>query len=1447
MPTGRGSPAARSGRRTLSVAAVLFFMALASMAPTSGAVHGAAVAPTGGPPPVATSSVVPSIAAAPSTGAVASSPLASSGTAEFFANTTVPTNLPFMAAACESSSYTGYQYNDCYNDTINPTMVSLNASEIGLAYQVNTNATRSSCAASSSMYDTEIGWSVSSTNGTSWGPMTIIANHTCSYVNSIEPSFTAQGSTVYGAFVQVNDYYYSPGYYQNRPDSALGFVKSTDNGATFTEPITLPSGYWVAYPRIAAVGSTIYIVYENLTNLTWTTTPMGGPGGSTTWDYPIGIYFMSSTDGGATWSAPQVLPEENASAYYTSTGPSIAVSPDGTVGVAYFTNESCVMMESWGWCEDYGYSLVVVTSTNNGSSWNGPFTVKNGVGASIHPVDTGWSYSWEPAAWAPHSEIAFNGTGGTIFLAWEGVYDEPLPYESTYFYQTGIFFASGPTSGGPWTVRPLDALNNSNNEDNLGLPSMVAQGDSVYVGFEWDNETSWCSVQPCSELYGSKSVRLESSTDGGATWSGPIIVGAQRYGTYCSPGCAESWNPYVGETTSVVLAANDSPLIAYPISWLYTYTYAYANGISYSNYSYLTDLHVGYIASQSVVPVTFVENGLPTTSWAFSVNGATIAVEGSNSYTLTNVPVNVTVLLGAGQVPLGWGERAVGTVSAGAVAVFVAPTTVYVNYTLQWALNLTIMPEVVMDAYLDFNVGGTGYDLERNAYCYNYSWMTKAVCYVNSNSYPSFPPWFFDAGARIDLGGQGSTGIGFWNGTGNGSFTGVGIQANVTMNGPINETAWAGGIGFYNESFIAKGLPSTSVYHYDFAGRSFAAPGNALSIAPGVYTGMYAVTNIWANSSQAGWEYFGTPDVGSPVIVPAEPVVNLSFAYVDVGAPVGTISFHAAGLSVGTVWDLGFNGTEYSSSTPWINVTEHSGTFPVVGYPVVAANGSVGYTPSGIPSSWSVSTGSTYLVTYVNAYRVVATAGTGGTVLGTGHGTMWLAAGGSASFHAVASGAYTFGGWTGSGSGSYTGPSTYANVTVNGPIVELAAFYPLPVNRFNITFTEQGLAPGTPWTVFLSGVGYSSVGETLQITNLYPCGPLGTYNVSVPYAFVNGTTLVRFAPVSHPKTVCSTGIATFPIVYDPQYYLTLQSSAGGFGEATVGSLTTTTSTWVANGSSVDLSVFALPSYIFLGWNGSGIGAYTGPSPSPGFIMLGPVTEVAVFGPPPVILPSRYWLSVSESLPLVSGTTWSITLNGVGYTAAGPSINISGLLSGPYAFSVATAYSPDGLARYSPVSAPSTVQVSRNATLPVSFSTSYWVSVSATPGGVVNNGVSIAGWYRAGQTLMIAATPNDGFEFLGWSGTGTGSYTGTDNTSTFPISAPVTELASFEPIPAPTTPASSGSVWTSPPTWIGLAVVGLVVGVTVGVLVGRRGRPAEPAATSEAETEGAAAGEKGGSP
>ncbi len=63
---------------------------------------------------------------------------------------------------------------------------------------------------------------------------------------------------------------------------------------------------------------------------------------------------------------------------------------------------------------------------------------------------------------------------------------------------------------------------------------------------------------------------------------------------------------------------------------------------------------------------------------------------------------------------------------------------------------------------------------------------------------------------------------------------------------------------------------------------------------------------------------------------------------------------------------------------------------------------------------------------------------------------------------------------------------------------------------------------------------------------------------------------------------------------------------------------------------------------------------------------------------------------------------------------------------------------------------------------------------------VSNGTATppSGWFDAGASVSITATPDAGFGFNGWAGTGSGAYSGWANPASVKMNAPITETPAF---------------------------------------------------------------------
>jgi hypothetical protein len=82
-------------------------------------------------------------------------------------------------------------------------------------------------------------------------------------------------------------------------------------------------------------------------------------------------------------------------------------------------------------------------------------------------------------------------------------------------------------------------------------------------------------------------------------------------------------------------------------------------------------------------------------------------------------------------------------------------------------------------------------------------------------------------------------------------------------------------------------------------------------------------------------------------------------------------------------------------------------------------------------------TNKTYTATFNKQYYLTMTHNTGGTVTPA---SGWKANGAAVSIGATPASGYHFTNWTGSGTGSYSGPNNPASITMNGPITEAGTF-----------------------------------------------------------------------------------------------------------------------------------------------------------------------------------------------------------------------------------------------------------------------------------------------------------------------------------------------------------------------------------------------------------------------
>jgi len=98
----------------------------------------------------------------------------------------------------------------------------------------------------------------------------------------------------------------------------------------------------------------------------------------------------------------------------------------------------------------------------------------------------------------------------------------------------------------------------------------------------------------------------------------------------------------------------------------------------------------------------------------------------------------------------------------------------------------------------------------------------------------------------------------------------------------------------------------------------------------------------------------------------------------------------------------------------------------------------------------------------------------------------------------------------------------------------------------------------------------------------------------------------------------------------------------------------------------------------------------------------------------------------------------------------------------------------------------TVSPTVGTTYTANFTTQYYLTTGYGTGG---NGVSPGSeWCNSGASVGISATPASGYSFSSWTGSGSGSYSGSINSTSITMNGPITETASFVLIPDTQGPA-----------------------------------------------------------
>ncbi len=399
---------------------------------------------------------------------------------------------------------------------------------------------------------------------------------------------------------------------------------------------------------------------------------------------------------------------------------------------------------------------------------------------------------------------------------------------------------------------------------------------------------------------------------------------------------------------------------------------------------------------------------------------------------------------------------------------------------------------------------------------------------------------------------------------------------------------------------------------------------------------------------------------------------------------------------------------------------------------------------------------STFTASFQTQYSLTLNAGSGGTV-GANPPAVggWDNSGQLVSITATPATGFQFSSWTGSGTGAYTGTNNPANITINAPITENASFTIVPVH----VTVQSNLGSNVSFNV--DGVNY-----TTTQTFSWNYGSNHTIATTTPQSGSAGTQYLwdnwsDGGAISH--TVAPISDTTFMVSFTTQYYLTMGASGGG--------TVLPVNNWYNAGQSFSISATANVGKSFSGWNGSGTGEYSGPNNPASVTMNGPITETASFTTAPTSV-------TIQSNP--SGM--AITVDGVDYVAPQLFVWII-ILPTLWWFQVRKVEQPGQ--RYiwnnwSDGGAIShTIIPVHDTTFTANFTTQYYLTLVAGAGGNIGaNPTSTDGWYNSGTSVQLTATPTTGYSFSSWQGSGTISYTGTNNPAAITLNSALFDTALF---------------------------------------------------------------------
>lgn len=194
-------------------------------------------------------------------------------------------------------------------------------------------------------------------------------------------------------------------------------------------------------------------------------------------------------------------------------------------------------------------------------------------------------------------------------------------------------------------------------------------------------------------------------------------------------------------------------------------------------------------------------------------------------------------------------------------------------------------------------------------------------------------------------------------------------------------------------------------------------------------------TGIGAGSADAASSWVNVTMLG-----PVSEVVSFS-PQPRVAPPGYVLAVGESGLPSGTPWSFSVNGTGAEGTGPTLLLGGLDGTYLLTVATVAGVAPGVQYVPSLRTDVVDLAdSNQTVGITFTTQYRLEVSAAVGGTAAPLG--VTWVNASTEVTIAAVASPSFALRNWSGTGAGSYSGMNLTSQLSMNGPITEVASFTP---------------------------------------------------------------------------------------------------------------------------------------------------------------------------------------------------------------------------------------------------------------------------------------------------------------------------------------------------------------------------------------------------------------------